>query len=241
MNNPDIEYKVTKTVLGQIRVRYKCPGCKVALNNPLSEAGKIDTCPDCARDFRVPGMPEKLQMGLKAEATAVEKAERKAEREREREERKEAARLEIEQRRTFVERVATQPVAERTHGRKHSDTAYFLFPPTLWEEGKGGAYHNSRFPALSLVVRAGVNASVAIYYLVTAVLILCGLGAFVALLGVSSENFDIAFPKFLIQMFALFCAYILNCWFAVARMAFADFFRTQMLIEDNTRKEKQSE
>lgn len=76
MNPPPIRtpasFKVTKTVLGKLSLKFKCPSCRVMLNSKFEEAGTTDTCPDCGTKFVVPGA-DKLAELRKQKAEQIEK------------------------------------------------------------------------------------------------------------------------------------------------------------------------
>ena len=72
--------KETKKIL----VEYRCPNCSVLLKNPIKEAGKEDTCPDCMFAFVVPGVEELKDFREREEAKKIrEREEAKKIRERE--------------------------------------------------------------------------------------------------------------------------------------------------------------
>ena len=73
--------KETKKIL----VEYRCPKCSVLLRNPIKEAGKEDSCPDCMFTFVVPGIEELKYFREKEEARKIREKE-EAEKIREREE-----------------------------------------------------------------------------------------------------------------------------------------------------------
>ncbi len=66
--------EIKKPLLGKPVVSYGCPNCDTLLKSPVDDIGKPDSCPDCGRQFVVPGGQEWQQ--ILAEQTAA--AERKA-------------------------------------------------------------------------------------------------------------------------------------------------------------------
>ena len=63
--------KETKKIL----VEYRCPKCSVLLKNPIKEAGKEDSCPDCMFTFVVPGIEELKYFREKEEAEKIRERE----------------------------------------------------------------------------------------------------------------------------------------------------------------------
>ena len=63
--------KETKKIL----VEYRCPNCSVLLKNPIKEAGKEDTCPDCMFAFVVPGVEELKYFREREEAKKIRERE----------------------------------------------------------------------------------------------------------------------------------------------------------------------
>ena len=63
--------KETKKIL----VEYRCPNCSVLLKNPIKEAGKEDTCPDCMFAFVVPGVEELKDFREREEAKKIRERE----------------------------------------------------------------------------------------------------------------------------------------------------------------------
>lgn len=50
-----MKYKLKKTILGKEVLSYACVKCDSKLSSPLSDAGKVDRCPQCGSQFNVPG------------------------------------------------------------------------------------------------------------------------------------------------------------------------------------------
>lgn len=74
-----MKYQVVKNVLGQVSVKYHCPGCKTKLRSPLAEAGQPDSCPDCRVSYIVPAKEERIKferLQKQAEAAAAEAKEK---------------------------------------------------------------------------------------------------------------------------------------------------------------------
>ena len=232
------DYKVTRQ-LGTYRVRYNCPGCKIALSNKLDDSGAIDTCPECGETYHVPGLPEKAEVDRQQQELAAEK-ERKR---KEKAEKKEAERATTTARleKLRPERLPDpnpKPKASAGDERRLSDRGYFFNPVALYSESNGGNYHNKRFPALSLLVRGGAGLTIGIWYLATMVICTLGLAALFTLIVGVSRGEPNAVQDFVIQALGLGALYVINCWFAVVRLALADFVRTQLSIEENIRKDK---
>jgi uncharacterized Zn finger protein (UPF0148 family) len=61
----ELPHNLQKTLLGGFTVKYSCPKCTLALENPLSEAGQVDTCPNCKTQFKVPGSKSKVELARK--------------------------------------------------------------------------------------------------------------------------------------------------------------------------------
>lgn len=58
----EIPYKLNKTLIGKIQVKYGCPGCCLELENSFLEAGRNDTCPGCNTSYVVPGAAQKREI-----------------------------------------------------------------------------------------------------------------------------------------------------------------------------------
>lgn len=69
----EIPYKLQKTLLGKIRVKFNCPSCDEMLENDLTEAGSHDACPACKARFVVPGVAERMQREAQLRRDAEEK------------------------------------------------------------------------------------------------------------------------------------------------------------------------
>ncbi|QDT60071.1 hypothetical protein SV7mr_25880 [Stieleria bergensis] len=232
------DYKVTRQ-LGTYRVRYNCPGCKIALSNKLDDSGAIDTCPECGETYHVPGLPEKAEVDRQQQELAAEK-ERKR---KEKAEKKEAERATTTARleKLRPERLPDpnpKPKASAGDARNRSDIGYFLNPVELYRESNAWRYHNKRFPALSLLVRAGSSATLSIFFFFTFAICALGIALFVAMILALNQGDSLSIAQFGAQMLGLIFLYIINCWFAVVRLALADFVRTQLSIEENIRKYK---
>lgn len=83
--------KITKSITGQYRVGYDCPGCGERLRSPLTDAGTSDQCPDCLAAFVVPGAKQLAKLRQRQEHEGIEKRKaaqlKREEKERKREER----------------------------------------------------------------------------------------------------------------------------------------------------------
>src|SRR5205809_7415739 len=66
-----VRVHVKKNLLGGYTVSYDCPQCSAKLKSPIDDAGKSDTCPQCGRQFIVPGGADRDRI-RNAEATATE-------------------------------------------------------------------------------------------------------------------------------------------------------------------------
>src|SRR4051812_40228017 len=62
---------VKKSMFGGHIIGYDCPQCFAKLKSPLDDAGKSDTCPQCGRQFIVPGADERESIRTE-EAAAVQ-------------------------------------------------------------------------------------------------------------------------------------------------------------------------
>lgn len=76
---------VHKGVLGGHTLSYDCPHCSAALKSKLDDAGNHDTCPECGRQYVVPGAAERKRIHeaeqVVAEAKQKEKEFKDAQRE----------------------------------------------------------------------------------------------------------------------------------------------------------------
>ena len=73
--------EIKKRLLGGYSVSYNCPYCDSRLTSSLNEAGTNDICPDCSRQFVVPGTSEKDRIQAQEDVTERQRHE-KAERDR---------------------------------------------------------------------------------------------------------------------------------------------------------------
>ncbi|WP_430452243.1 hypothetical protein [Rhodopirellula europaea] len=76
--------EIRKNIFGRYEVKFNCPKCGVRLTSSLMEAGDVDTCPDCATRFRVPGIEQRKQHEeqLAKDKAAKEESQRLAAEER---------------------------------------------------------------------------------------------------------------------------------------------------------------
>ncbi|MDZ4658981.1 MAG: hypothetical protein SH868_15500 [Bythopirellula sp.] len=51
--------EIKKGMLGGYSVGYDCPHCSTRLKSPIDDVGLSDTCPNCGREFAVPGKDER--------------------------------------------------------------------------------------------------------------------------------------------------------------------------------------
>jgi uncharacterized Zn finger protein (UPF0148 family) len=121
--------EIQKPLLGSYVVSYGCPHCDSHLKSPVEDIGKADFCPDCNRQFVVPGAKE-WQISLdsqKAAANAreVEKHAKAAAREVEKHARAVAVEAEKQARRLKEEQEERQRIA-----REQSEAARHLGTPT---------------------------------------------------------------------------------------------------------------
>ena len=63
--------RVTRSITGNYRISFDCPGCEERLRCPLSDAGKDDNCPECGVTFTVPGAQQREEI-RHAELRAVD-------------------------------------------------------------------------------------------------------------------------------------------------------------------------
>src|SRR5438270_10735401 len=73
--------EIKKPLLGEHVVSYGCPHCDTHLKSPVSDIGKADFCPDCNRQYNVPGAQQwqavvDAQKAAAARKAAVEASER---------------------------------------------------------------------------------------------------------------------------------------------------------------------
>lgn len=87
--------EIKKGLLGGYSIGYDCPYCQARLKSSLDDAGKTDNCPECRREFVVPGVEQRDQINAQAETNRKQKALNKqqaaAERSRLREEARQRA------------------------------------------------------------------------------------------------------------------------------------------------------
>lgn len=75
------QIEITRTMLGRHTVSYGCPHCDSDLKSPVGDIGKPDRCPDCNREFLVPGAEEWAQhLAARQSAADQRMAEREARR-----------------------------------------------------------------------------------------------------------------------------------------------------------------
>ena len=67
--------RVTRSITGNYRISFDCPGCEERLRCPLSDAGKDDNCPECGVTFTVPGEQQREDI-RKAELRALDEKRR---------------------------------------------------------------------------------------------------------------------------------------------------------------------
>ena len=67
--------RVTRSITGNYRISFDCPGCEERLRCPLSDAGKNDNCPECGVTFTVPGEQQREEI-RQAELRAVDEKRR---------------------------------------------------------------------------------------------------------------------------------------------------------------------
>jgi hypothetical protein len=79
----EIPHSVKKSLIGSLAVSYACPMCSCNLENPLSEAGKKDTCPNCGTGLIVPGLSyQEEKARLKEQAKREEELKARQHKER---------------------------------------------------------------------------------------------------------------------------------------------------------------
>src|SRR5262245_3377415 len=66
--------EIKKPLLGSHVVSYGCPHCDTHLTSPVDDIGKADFCPDCNRQFLVPGAKEWQAVQDEQRAAAESKA-----------------------------------------------------------------------------------------------------------------------------------------------------------------------
>jgi Zn-finger nucleic acid-binding protein len=144
----EIPHKINKTLLGKLHVKYDCPKCKLELENPLNEAGRSDTCPECGTVFVVPGesaQKEMEQQRLLAKNAATEEAERNAQIKLEREQAKQQSRAE-EQRKQQVEQIQREEQRKRQADQKQLEQQRRLAQELAQSEIQSGYdYHVETF------------------------------------------------------------------------------------------------
>src|SRR5689334_15633786 len=113
--------EIKKPLLGRHVVSYGCPYCDSHLKSPVSDIGKNDFCPDCNRQFSVPGA-EQWQAIVDAQTAA---AERKAAAKRTRS----AERVTATELRRQVQGVPHQAVPTQNSGARPSNPS--VSPPGL--------------------------------------------------------------------------------------------------------------
>lgn len=67
--------EIKKKIIGGYTVGYDCPKCGTRLTSPLEDAGKPDSCPDCAAMFKVPGQSALAKIKAEEEVAAQQKSE----------------------------------------------------------------------------------------------------------------------------------------------------------------------
>jgi len=67
---------VKKGVLGGHAISYDCPHCSAALKSRIGDAGNQDTCPECGKQYVVPGVAERER--IHNAEVAAEEYKRKA-------------------------------------------------------------------------------------------------------------------------------------------------------------------
>ena len=60
-----MNFQIKKRLLGGYSVKYECPRCKTGLSSALTDAGRVDACPDCQATFTVPGAKERDELQLR--------------------------------------------------------------------------------------------------------------------------------------------------------------------------------
>lgn len=56
------DHQFIKTPTGEVKVRFKCPGCQSAINATMNDVGRQDQCPKCRTAFTVPGAEGKERL-----------------------------------------------------------------------------------------------------------------------------------------------------------------------------------
>ncbi len=54
-----LNYTIENVMFDGLYINYRCPFCEEPLRSPIMDAGNNDKCPDCGKDFIVPGTVEK--------------------------------------------------------------------------------------------------------------------------------------------------------------------------------------
>lgn len=79
-------FQIKEGLLGGYKICYPCPHCSASLSSPLDEAGNHDICPQCNRQFIVPGKSERDRIRseekLAADVARAEKEKLRQEKER---------------------------------------------------------------------------------------------------------------------------------------------------------------
>ncbi|WP_164102850.1 hypothetical protein [Candidatus Laterigemmans baculatus] len=102
--------QIKKNVFGKYEVKYDCPKCATRLTSPLSEAGDIEHCPECAAELRVPGKKQREAWEKKVKQEQAEKEHARKEKERAR---KEKERVQKEEARARKEKERARQEEER--------------------------------------------------------------------------------------------------------------------------------
>lgn len=93
-----MNHQIVKNMLGQLSVKYSCPGCQTKLRSPISEAGQSDTCPECNTGYVVPGKNERIKIEQKqrqAQELAIEEQRKKQAEKEEQRKRKEESQAQL--------------------------------------------------------------------------------------------------------------------------------------------------
>lgn len=53
------DFQIKKGLLGGYKIGHACPHCSTSLTSPIDDAGNYDSCPNCNRQFVVPGKTER--------------------------------------------------------------------------------------------------------------------------------------------------------------------------------------
>lgn len=57
-----IDHQFIKTSTGEVKVRFKCPGCSGVIHATMNDVGRQDQCPKCRTAFVVPGAEGKERL-----------------------------------------------------------------------------------------------------------------------------------------------------------------------------------